>query len=312
MLNALIKPDCVANIENIKPRLIKRAGIVNSVRQFFNKNDFCEIETPVAIKSPAPEEFIESQSAGELFLRPSPELQMKIMLAAGFEKIYQIGSCFRSDEFGRKHRPEFTMLEWYQTHADYRDIMNFTTEMLREIASTIIPSRVITYNNNKINFNLPPEIITVNDAFIKYAGINSEEAIINDKFDELMVTVIEPKLGDGRITFIKDYPASRAALAKINNSNPPYAERWELYLAGMEIANAYTELTDVLEQQKRFDLSNQYRNEHGLTKYPTQYEFIEAMHYGMPSSAGCALGIDRLVMIFTDADDISQVKIPLS
>jgi lysyl-tRNA synthetase class 2 len=312
MLNESIKPDIVRIIAEAKATLIKRAGIISSVRSFFDSNDFCEVDTPIAIKSPAPEEFIESLQAGGLFLRPSPELQMKIMLVAGWEKIYQIGSCFRAGEFGCKHRPEFTMLEWYQSSADYCDLISFTTVLLQSLAKTISESGIISYKNQKIDFNRSPEIISVNDAFVKYCGVTAQQALDEDNFDLLMVSSIEPNLGLGCITFLKDYPCQRGALAKICENNSKYAERWELYIAGLEIANAYTELIDSVEQEKRFEQANQFREKNKMINYPEQTDFLEAMRYGMPPAAGCALGIDRLVMILTDNSDIANVKIPLS
>lgn len=311
MQNASPKPDCIYQLEQIKARLLLRAGLISSIRQYFDVNGFAEVETPLMIKAPAPEEFIEAPQAGEMFLRTSPELQMKLMVAAGFEKIYQLGACFREGEFGRKHRPEFTMLEWYHSGADYNDLLDFTAGMLRHLAVFAAGSSAISYQGQVIDFAAEPEIITVNEAFRRFAGVTPENAMNTDRFDELMVTKIEPMLGQGRPTFLKDYPASRSALARLKQADHTVAERWELYLSGIEIANAYSELIDPAEQTARFEEAAAARAHGGCRPYPPPVEFLQAINAGMPESSGCALGIDRLIMIFTDADDISQVKMPL-
>ncbi len=308
MQNASPKPDCVYQLEQIKARLLLRAGLISSIRQYFDAAGFAEVETPVMIKAPAPEEFIEAPQAGEMFLRASPELQMKLMLAAGFKKIYQIGACFREGEFGRKHRPEFTMLEWYDSGADYNDLLKFTAGMLRHLAVFTAGSSSVSYQGSVIDFSAEPEIITVKDAFLRFTGVTPEAAMEADRFDELMVTKIEPVLGRGRPTFLTDYPAARSALARLKASDHSVAERWELYLSGIEIANAYSELIDPAEQAARFEEAASARARGGYRPYPPPAEFLQAINAGMPESSGCALGIDRLIMIFTDADDISQVK----
>lgn len=312
MLNVSAKPDCVSLLEQNKTRLLLRAGLIASVRNYFDTNGFSEVETSVMIKAPAPEEFIEAPQAGAMFLRTSPELQMKLMLAAGFERIYQIGPCFREGEYGRKHRPEFTMLEWYQIGADYMELLNFTAGLLRRMAVSANGSSVVSYQGQMIDFSAEPEIITVSEAFLRFAGTTPEAAMASGQFDELMVSRIEPELGKGRPTFLKDYPASRSALARLKKEDNSVAERWELYLDGLEIANAYSELIDPAEQEARFKEAAAVRAGNGLREYPPPVEFMQAIRTGMPESSGCALGIDRLIMIFTDANDISLVRTPLS
>ncbi|MFA7231581.1 MAG: EF-P lysine aminoacylase EpmA [Victivallaceae bacterium] len=305
-------PESVAVLDSIKARLVQRAGLIASIRNYFDSHGFLEIETPVLIKSPAPEEFIESITANYGFLRTSPELQMKPLLSTGYDKIYQIGACFREGEFGRRHRPEFTMLEWYQAAADYMTLLKFTTEFIKHAAMKLFGNGKITYQGSVINLEVEPELITVNEAFLKYTGITAAEAMKQDVFDELMVTEIEPELGRERLTFLLDYPAERASLARLKKTDQTVAERWELYIAGLELANAYSELTDPLEQKRRFDMTVEYREANGMRRYPEPTEFFAALNYGLPECAGCALGIDRLVMIFTDASDIADVKVPLS
>ncbi len=286
------KPDHLQRLSELQARLVQRAGLFSHVRRYFDEHGFIHVETPVRIAAPAPEEFIEAPRSGNRFLRCSPELEMKRLVCAGFEKIYQIGPCFRQDEFGSRHREEFTMLEWYETGADYLDLLDFTASMVR----SVIP--------------LPVEKITVNEAYLKYTGLTAAQASEKDIFDELMVEKIEPELGRGCMTFLLDYPASRASLARLKPGDASVAERWELYINGLELANAYSELTDAAVQRHRFALECKARAVSGMAAYPEPVEFLEALECGMPECAGCALGLDRLAMILTDASDIAQITFP--
>ncbi len=292
MPTAFPKPDRIQQLSDKKARFALRAGLFSRLRRFFEDHGFIEVMTPVRIAAPAPEEFIEAPASGEKFLRCSPELDMKRLLCAGYEKIYQIGPCFRSGENGRRHREEFTMLEWYEVGADYRKLMDFTTAMLRYALQ---------------DENRSCEIITIDEAYRKYAGTTVEKAIAGDCFDELMVEKIEPNLGRGKLTYLADYPASRASLARLKPDNPAVAERWELYINGLELANAYGELTDAAIQRERFVRERAARAISGGAVYPEPEKFLEALDRGMPPCAGCAMGLDRLAMIFTGAGDIEEV-----
>lgn len=303
--------DTIIQLKKIKAQLESRAGLLRSLRSFFDHHGFMEVDTPTVIPAPAPEEFIEAPQTGNKFLRTSPELEMKSLLAAGYKKIYQIGPCFRAHEYGKRHRPEFSMLEWYETGADYNELIEFTAVMLKTAVKELTGGTQIEYNGHSIDFSLVPEIITVAEAYRKFADISVEQAIEQNIFDELMVTKIEPNLGLTAMTFLKDYPADRAALAKITESNGHcYAERWELYLGGLEIANAYSELTDAAEQRQRFIAATIERQQNGLPPYPEAHDFFNAMEYGLPKASGCALGIDRLLMAVTNANNINQVSFP--
>jgi len=298
----------LAHLRNIQARLRERAGLINAVRAYFNEHGFMEVETPVVIAAPAPEEYIEGIAVEDAFLRTSPELQMKQMLCAGYEKIYQVGPCFRKNEFGSRHRPEFTMLEWYETGSDYFDLLDFTVGLLRFAARRLKDSQQIVYQGETIDLELDPQIISVREAFEKYAGINPDQIASEAEFDEIMSLKIEPCLGKGRITFLADYPAERAALARLKKDDPAVAERWELYIAGIELANAYGELLDPHEQRRRFEKSQAIRAKNGFIPYPFPDDFMKALETGMPECSGCALGIDRLAMIFTDSADISDIR----
>ena len=303
-------------LQETKARLRQRAGLIAAVRRYFNTNDFLEVDTPVLIPAPAPEEYIEGIPAANGFLRTSPELQMKIMLCAtsdadaDYKKIYQIGPCFRHGEHGRRHRSEFTMLEWYEAEISYMQLAEFTTELLRFVAQELNGKETLKYQGELIDLSLPPQIITVRDAFKEYAGVELEEIAANQNldFDEIMVSQVEPNLGRGRISYLIDYPADRAALARLKPGQPDVAERWELYIAGLELANAYRELIDPVEQRQRFELACEERSKNGLISYPFADDFFQALDSGMPECSGAALGMDRLIMIFTDSSDISQIR----
>ena len=295
------------HLQNIKVRLRKRAGLISALRAYFDERDFIEVETPIVIEAPAPEEYIEGNPVENAFLRTSPELQMKEMLCAGYEKIYQIGACFRKNEFGKRHRPEYTMLEWYETKINYRQLLDFTVNLLR-FAAQKTTGLELEYQGKTIDLSLPPQIITVRDAYKKYADIDLDKITTEEDFDEIMTSQIEPQLGIGQMTFLIDYPAKRAALARLKPDDNKLAERWELYLGGMEIANAYSELTDPVEQRKRFTKAQIEREKNNFIPYPFPEKFLKALESGMPKCSGCALGIDRLAMIFTNTSDITDIK----
>jgi lysyl-tRNA synthetase class 2 len=294
----------VPPVENLR----LRAGLKNQMRLFFDTHDFLEVETPVRIAGPAPEEYIDCIEATGKFLRPSPELEMKVMLANGFQKIYQFGPCFRADEHGWKHREEFIMLEYYAVGCDYKQLQKFTTKLITQSLMKIKNSTQLTFHNEVIDLAAEPEVITVNEAFKRYTSMDMFEADRLDMFDELMVCKIEPQLGRGRLTYLTDYPANRASLAQLSPSDNQVAERWELYIAGVELANAYGELTNGAEQLKRFEASRDFRKKRGAAEYGEPEAFNDILkRNALPRCSGCALGFDRLVMIAADADDINEV-----
>ncbi len=279
-----------------------------AIREFFDARGWLEVETPVRIAAPAPEEYIETFPVGGGWLRPSPELEMKILVGAGYGNIYQIGPCFRAGEKGRRHREEFTMLEYYAAMPDYRELAGLTAELLRFTAAKTAGSAHILYRGEKIDLGAEAEWITVREAFTKYAPGSEEEASAAGKFDEWMVNFIEPQLGRGRLTFLADYPAERASLARLDPENPAVAQRWEAYIAGIELANAFGELLDPEEQRRRFDAANRSRAADGMAEYPVREDFFAALEAGLPPVSGAALGMDRLAMLLTGAEDISDVK----
>ena len=283
-----------------RPNFELRAKLAESMRRFFVSNHFLEVTTPSLIPAPAQEEYIETLRAADGFLRPSPELEMKMLLSAGFDRIFQFGPCWRVDESGRRHKREFTMLEYYAANWNYLELRDFTGAMLERAALDIFGGAVIEYRGTAIDLSAAAaETVTVEDAYRRFAPDGGD-------FDEAMVLKVEPKLGCGRQTYLADYPADRAALARRKPADPAVAERWELYVAGLELANAFGELTDVSEQRRRFAAAAEVRAANGLQPYPEATWFFEALG-NMPEAAGAALGFDRLAMIFCNTDDIAEV-----
>ncbi|MBN2514424.1 MAG: EF-P lysine aminoacylase GenX [Deltaproteobacteria bacterium] len=283
-----------------------RAGIIQGIREFFIERDYLEVETPLRIPAPAPESHIDAVPSDGWFLHTSPELCMKRLLAAGYSKIFQISKCFRDRERGSLHLPEFTLLEWYRAGIDYREMMNECEELMLFIAHSLDRGDTIRYQGTTIDVKKPWIRLSVKDAFDQYAPLSLEKTLENDCFDEIMVDHIEPRLPQGKPVFLYDYPISLASLARPKKSDPSVAERFEIYMGGLELANAFSELTDGEEQRARFSKELDYRRQQGKAMYPSPEHFLDALH-NMPDSAGIALGVDRLVMIFSDNDTIDNV-----
>ena len=312
--------------------LVERAKIVSAIRRFFDDQGFIEVETAVRIDAPAPEEHIDCPPVvGGGYLRASPELQMKKLLAAGMDRIYQIGPCFREGEKGSRHNPEFTMLEWYRRGANYLDIKEDLVDLLgclgqgersRSTEARGVASEVSEAQDEKYHCRPRPRSLTlrVRDAYREYAGWDPWVGDWDqDRFDFDMATKIEPaikELGGG--VFLMDYPPQAASLAKISTTSQTsrtsqtsqtfrVAERWEFYWDGLELANCFTELCDRDEQLKRFEKAKDARKSLKESDYPLDYEFIDSLPQ-IKSAAGVALGIDRLVMILTKTKEISAVR----
>ena len=289
-----------------KENLIVRARIIQAIRRFFIDHDYIEIETPIRIPAPAPETHIDAVESGDWFLQTSPELCMKMMLAAGFLRIFQICKCFRQGERGRLHLPEMTMLEWYRINSSYLDMMNECETLIGQVARQINSKNMMTYQGTEIDLTPPWRRISVAEAFKSFTSRSMEAALENDSFDEIMVEAIEPNLGQSQPVFLYDYPASRGALARKKPDDSRYAERFELYIGGLEICNAFSELNDPVEQRRRFESERNRRKASGRRIYPMPEKFLAALGH-TPEAAGNALGIDRLVMLFTDTHKIDDV-----
>jgi lysyl-tRNA synthetase class 2 len=324
--------------EKKKPYLEQRILLLRAVRAFFDGQGFMEVETPILQVCPTMDLHVHGfktevldysmKPTRELYLHTSPEFAMKKLMVAGLPKIYQMCHVFRNAEGSSRHSLEFTMLEWYRAQAGYRDIMDDCVKLLRHIA-TDLGFKEYRYKDLKSDPFRDWEIISVAEAFRKYAGIELDiylddidgftaaikaigiRTAEGDRWDDLFFRVmaekIEPLLGSPAPTIIYDYPVSMASLARKCPDNPKYAERFEMYVCGIELCNAFGELTDPLEQRKRFHEELTLKGKLYGETYPVDEDFLKALEYGLPESGGNALGIDRLVMLATGADHIDQV-----
>ena len=326
--------------------LVERARIVRAIRSFFDERGFVEVETAVRITAPAPEEHIDCPPCRDGgYLRASPELQMKKLLAAGMDRIYQIGPCFREGERGSRHSPEFTMLEWYRRNATYREIADDLTELLAHLVEGKIPGMrggdgSDARDASDMGGSLRQTTLSVRDAYLRFAGWDPWAGDWDqDRFDFDMATKIEPAIKEiGGGVFLVDYPPQAASLAKISKTtnflsdffpdrrglspnhrglspefgglSPEVAERWEFYWDGMELANCFTELCDEAEQRARFEAAKAARAALGESDYPIDEEFLMSLPR-IGSAAGVALGVDRLVMKLVGAADIASVRAPV-
>ena len=286
--------------------LWRRAAMIQAIRRFFISHGYLEVETPLLIPAPAPETHIDAVSCGNWFLHASPELCMKRLLAAGYPRLFQICRCFRSQERGERHLPEFTILEWYQAGSDYKKLMTECQALLSVVFRELGCGGTLSCQGRCVNLQTPWEMITVAEAFNRHAPLPMSEALRTDCFDEMMACHIEPALGMVKPTFIYDYPLHSGCLAKTKNDDPTLTERFELYIGGLELANAFSELTDAEEQRSRFQTAARERSAMGKPAYPVAENFLTALS-SMPEAAGIALGIDRLAMILTDRSTIDDV-----
>jgi elongation factor P--(R)-beta-lysine ligase len=286
--------------------LIQRANMISTIRSYFEDRRYLEVETPIRIPAPAPEAHIEAEPSGSWVLQTSPELCLKRLLAAGFERVFQICKCFRRGERGRLHLPEMTMLEWYTAGHDYQDMMRQCEELIVHVARSGGYGESILYQNASIDLRRPWDRVSVHRVFEKFGTVSVEKALQEGSFDEMIACEIAPNLGFEKPVFLSDYPLELGSLARRKSDDPGLAERFELYIAGIEICNAFSELNDPLEQRKRFETEIALRKSLGKTGYPLPERFLEELGK-LPECAGNALGIDRLVMLLTDAAEIDDV-----
>lgn len=303
-------------------QLKQRALIITSIRQFFAERQVLEVDTPAMSHATVTDvhlhtfktEFIGPgyASGKSLFLMTSPEFHMKRLLAAGSGSIYQINKAFRNEENGRYHNPEFTMLEWYRTGFDHHDLMAEMDELLQQVLGCESCEK-ITYQQAFLRvLDICPLESTLRQLRDAAAILGlSDIAESEDNRDTLLQLLfsmgIEPHIGQSVPVMVYDFPASQAALAKINQQDPRVADRFEVYFKGIELANGFHELDDAKEQLARFEQDNQQRVEMGLQPQPIDHHLIAALEAGLPPCAGVALGIDRLIMLAIGADHIDQV-----
>jgi len=316
-----------------------RANLKRSMREYFNRHEFMEVDTPTLVPCPGMEPNLlgfksiwvgpDKTFRRELFLPTSPEFHLKRMLALGYEKIFEFAKSFRNGELSSHHQPEFTMLEWYRAYEGYEKLMEDVEYMVCRAAKEVLDSSSIDIKGKKIDLNPPWNRISVKDLFYDEMGINLDnirngiefaiEANKNgysyvkqaESFDDiyfkLFLTEVELKLGWDKPVILYDYPIEMAALSRAKPDNKRYCERFEVYVAGVELANAFGELNNANEQNRRFQqFGKESRDERGFS-YPIDEGFIDALRFGMPPSAGIALGFDRLAMLFAGEKALDYV-----
>lgn len=288
--------------------LWQRARVIKAIRDFFWERGFLEVETPLLIPANAPEEHIDPVGVHSRYLHTSPELCMKRLLCRGYGSIFQICHCWRDGERGGLHLPEFTMLEWYRSDCDYQQLMSDCRDLLQYLVSVCLPdSPVFRHKAYTIDPYAPWVTKTVEDAFRGHAHTDVWDCLEKGLYEEILTERVEPALaGYGAPVILRDYPEQLAALSRTMPDNPMLAERFELYLGGVELANGFSELNDPVEQRKRFEQANFQRRAAGLSPLPLPEPFLKELA-DMPPASGIALGVDRLVMLMTGSDSINDV-----
>ncbi|MFC1883566.1 EF-P lysine aminoacylase EpmA [Thermodesulfobacteriota bacterium] len=289
-----------------KNHLHIRSRMTQIIRAFFIERGFLEVETPQIVNETPPEVHIDPIPVGDKLLNTSPELCMKRLLSAGYKKIFQITKCFRNGERGSLHLPEFTLLEWYHAGIDYSALMDESEALFSSVANGLESGGEISYQGRIIDFMAQWKRITIDEAFDRYASLDIAEALRKDIFNRIMVEEIEPNLGLDGPVFIYDFPKALAALSRLKPENNEYAERFEIYIAGIELANGFSELNDPLEQEERFTYEQWQRKKRGKKVYPLPKKFLTSLEH-MPEASGIAVGLDRLAMIFADRSKIDDV-----
>ncbi len=292
-----------------------RAALFRSIRNFFRGQHFLEVDTPVRQPVMIPESNIEPIQAESWFLQTSPEQCMKRLLGQGAERIFQLSPCFRKGESGRKHLEEFTMLEWYRAGSDYLDLMDDCQNLVCYVTDDLSAQKTfkpILVNSCLQEMDLQQRWprMSVEEAFAAFCSMSAGEALSKNLFDEMMVAYIEPELGTSCPFFLYDYPVQCGSLARRKKGAPAVVERFEMYINGLELANGFSELTDVEEQRLRFDQEiTQIKVMHGRDVHMPE-RFLEDLVV-IDSAAGIALGVDRLLMLIMSRESIDDV-VPFS
>ncbi len=286
-----------------RPFLEARVAIQRAVREWFWAQGFTEADPNMLTISPGAETHIDAFEVGERYLHTSPEFAMKKLLAAGERKLFFLGKTWRRGESGPLHAPEFTMIEWYRANAPYEEIMDDCVEIVR-VAARAAGSAMLNWRGRSCDPFTAAERISVRDAFAQLCPIPMPSD--GDAFSAALVQHVEPQLGDGAMTLLKEYPISEAALARRAPHDASVAERFELYACGVELANGFGELTDPMEQRARLVAAMDEKEKRYGKRWPIDEEFLAALAH-MPSSSGVAMGFDRVAMLATGARHINDV-----
>lgn len=323
--------DLIANEESRRIFLI-RSKLIKAIRQFMDSQQFLEVETPMMHPIPGgalARPFVTHHNTldMQMFLRISPELYLKRLVVGGFERVYEINRNFRNEGISTRHNPEFTMMEFYQAYADYLDLMDFTEQLFHHICDTVHGERQVSYQGHLIDFSSPFARMTVKEAILHYHPTLSREQLEtvnscctlldkfkltykgNDSLEKLQMILFEETVEHQLIqpTFILGYPTEISPLARRSDTDPVVTDRFELFIAGREIANAFSELNDAEDQAERFQKQVLEKDAGDLEAMHFDSDYIEALEYGMPPTAGEGIGIDRLVMLFTNSPSIRDV-----
>ncbi len=318
--------DLIVN-EKVRQVFVKRAKIIEYIRRYFTDRDFIEVETPMMQPKPGgavAKPFITHHNTldMDLYLRIAPELYLKRLVVGGFERVFEVNRNFRNEGISVRHNPEFTMLEFYQAYATFEDLMDLTEDMISGLVETLFGTTKITFGEQEIEFARPWKRMTMIEAlshadgfdtalledvgklaaYAKQMGIEDADKLSRGK----LITSIFEELCEKKLvqpTFITHYPVEVSPLAKRNKENPEVTERFEMYISGMEIANGFNELNDPVDQKQRF-LDQVKDREEGAS---VDEDYITALEYGLPPTAGEGIGIDRLAMLLTDSQSIREV-----
>lgn len=322
--------DLIVNPE-VREVFFKRARIVSLIRDFMVKRDFLEVETPMMQPIPGgatARPFVTHHNAldMELYLRIAPELYLKRLVVGGFDRVFEINRNFRNEGISIRHNPEFTMMEFYQAYATFSDLMDFTEELLCHVASELLGTLDFSYQGVSISFQRPWKRVSVKEAIIEYGDVDAKT--VNDRelaftyaksigldlpenigygklLTEIFEEVAEPKLIQP--TFVTDYPTEVSPLSRKRDNDPEYVDRFEFFCAGREMANAFSELNDPVDQKERFLSQVEAKKGGDEEAHYMDEDYIRALEYGLPPTAGEGIGIDRLVMLLTDSPSIRDV-----
>jgi lysyl-tRNA synthetase class 2 len=317
--------------ENVRGIFIKRAGIIQLLRSFLNERDFLEVETPMMQPIPGgatarPFRTHHNALDMDLFLRIAPELYLKRLVVGGLERVYEINRNFRNEGISTQHNPEFTMLELYRSYATYADLIDLTEEMICHVCQEILGGAPLVYQGKTLDLKRPWQRLSVKEAIAQHGGI--DPAVLKDQKKALEMAVglgcsVTEKMSLGKVitqmldhvvephliqpTFVTGFPIEVSPLSRRNDRNPETADRFELYMATKEIVNGFSELNDPFDQRERFRLQVQEREAGDQEAHPMDEDYIRALEYGMPPTAGLGLGVDRLAMIVCDVPSIRDV-----
>ncbi|CCD05841.1 TPA: lysine--tRNA ligase [Legionella pneumophila] len=323
--------DLIAN-EDSRKTFLMRSHLIKAFREFMDDNHFLEVETPMMHPIPGgalARPFVTHHNTLDMtmYLRIAPELYLKRLVVGGFERVYEINRNFRNEGISTRHNPEFTMLEFYQAYADYNDLMNFTEQLFHYLCDKVLAARQIEYQGQVIDFNKPFERLSVKEAILKYhPDIKAQQletvegcrTLLNDLglpyketdgLGKLQIILFEETVEHQLFqpTFITEYPTEISPLARRSDTNPEVTDRFEFFIAGREIANGFSELNDAEDQAERFRKQVEEKDAGDLEAMHFDSDYIEALEYGLPPTAGEGIGIDRLVMLFTNSQSIRDV-----